>query len=277
MSFVDLMAVLASNSEPNRNEGDYEKAGLLYCGKCNTPKQTEVKVGDRTLKPYCMCKCEAEQYEQEEKNRRILTALHTRELYRKDGFTDKHLQQFTFDMDDGENPKPVSIAKRYVEHFNRMRQDGKGLMFYGTTGTGKTFIAACIVNALLDKGVKCQMTNFPRLINTLSGMYEGKQEFIDGLNSYSLLVIDDLAIERDTEYAAEIVQNIVDSRYTAGKPMIITTNLTYNDFLNPRDIRKQRLYSRLKEMCLPIEVKGKDRREQKLTENFSEFSDLLGL
>lgn len=277
MGYAELLARMAENVTPDIQEGDYEKNGLLYCGKCNTPKQTIIKLGDTQIKPYCMCECAIAQKEQEDKRDRITAIKQQIARNRAVGFSEAELQNFTFAADDKANPKVSEIAQKYVQNFKKFRQEGKGLMLYGGTGTGKTFIAACITNALLDRGYKCLMTNFPRVINTISGMYEGKQQYIDDLNNYQLLVIDDLAIERQTEYTAEIVQNVIDSRYLSGKPLIVTTNLTYKEFLNPVDIRKQRLYSRLKQMCLPIEVKGEDRREQKLSANFAEMSSLLGL
>lgn len=277
MGYAELLARMAENVTPDIQEGDYEKNGLLYCGKCNTPKQTIIELGDTQIKPYCMCECAIAQKEQEDKRDRITAIKQQIARNRAVGFSEAELQNFTFVADDKANPKVSEIAQKYVQNFKKFRQEGKGLMLYGGTGTGKTFIAACITNALLDRGYKCLMTNFPRVINTISGMYEGKQQYIDDLNNYQLLVIDDLAIERQTEYTAEIVQNVIDSRYLSGKPLIVTTNLTYKEFLNPVDIRKQRLYSRLKQMCLPIEVKGEDRREQKLSANFAEMSSLLGL
>lgn len=277
MGYAELLARMAENVTPDIQEGDYEKNGLLYCGKCNTPKQTIIELGDTQIKPYCMCECAIAQKEQEDIRDRITAIKQQIARNRAVGFSEAELQNFTFAADDKANPKVSEIAQKYVQNFKKFRQEGKGLMLYGGTGTGKTFIAACITNALLDRGYKCLMTNFPRVINTISGMYEGKQQYIDDLNNYQLLVIDDLAIERQTEYTAEIVQNVIDSRYLSGKPLIVTTNLTYKEFLNPVDIRKQRLYSRLKQMCLPIEVKGEDRREQKLSANFAEMSSLLGL
>ena len=148
---------------------------------------------------------------------------------------------------------------------------------YGTVGTGKTFAAACIANALIDKGYPCLVTNFTRLINTLSGMYDGKQDYIDGLNRFALLVIDDLATEADTEYRNEIVYNVIDSRYRAGLPMIITTNLTGEEMKKPADVRKQRICSRLFERCIPVEVKGADRRREQLRNDVKAYADLLGL
>ena len=123
----------------------------------------------------------------------------------------------------------------------------------------------------------CLVTNFARLTNTISGMYEGKQEYIDGLDRFDLIVIDDLASERDTEFMGEIVQNIIDARYRTGKPLIVTTNLTSDDLKNPAEIRKQRIYSRLFEMCVPVEVKGTDRRKEKLKQDYKSMEDLLGL
>lgn len=145
------------------------------------------------------------------------------------GFPESEMHRWTFAADDGADPKTTGIAKRYVEKFDLMKERGKGLLFFGSVGTGKTFHAACIANALIDRGYPCLVTNFARLVNTLSGMYEGKQQYIDSLNKFDLLVLDDLAAERDTEYMNEIIQNIVDSRYRAGLPTIVTTNLTANE------------------------------------------------
>jgi len=75
----------------------------------------------------------------------------------------------------------------------------------------------------------------------------------------------------------EIIQNIIDSRYRAGLPLIITTNLTSEELKKPAEIRKQRIYSRLYEMCYPVEVTGNDRRKKKLRNEFDEISDLLGV
>ena len=119
------------------------------------------------------------------------------------------------------------------------------------------------------------MTNFARLTNVISGMYEGKQEYLDRLNEYDLMVIDDLASERNTEYMGEIVQNIIDSRYRSGLPLIITTNLTADELKHPADIRKERVYSRLFEMCIPIEVKYQDRRKNRLKAEYEPLMALL--
>lgn len=269
--------VEATGQAIKAEEGDYIVDGLLYCHKCNTPKQTRVNVLGKVRTPYCLCKCETEKRDAEERERKREELQRQIKRLRKMGFPDAEMERWTFDRDDQSNDRISQIAHKYVENFEQMRGKGKGLLFYGTVGTGKTFISCCIANALIDKGYACLVTNFARLTNTITGMYDGKQDYIDGLNKFALLVIDDLASERDTEYMGEIVQNIVDARYRSGLPLIITTNLTNEELKHPAEMRKQRIYSRLFEMCIPIEVKGKDRRKEKLINDYKELEDLLGL
>ena len=259
------------------SEGDYFKDGLLYCGKCNTKKQVRIEVNGKIRTPACLCKCEAEKKEAEEAQRRKEEELERIKTLRRTGFPDEEMQNWTFDKDDRKNEKLSTVARNYVKNFPEMRASGKGLLFYGSVGTGKTFISACIANELIDQGYTCMVTNFSRLINTLQGMFEGKQEYIDGLNRVTLLVIDDLASERDTEYVNETVQNIIDARYRSGKPLIVTTNLTAEELKRPTEIRKQRIYSRLLEMCIPVQVDGKDRRKEKLKDDYKRYEEILGL
>lgn len=269
--------VAATGNAIRAEEGDYLVDGLLYCHKCNTPKQIRITVLGKERTPFCLCKCEKEKRDAEEEHRKHLEFLDKVKRMRKMGFPDAEMERWSFSTDDQSNEKVSLIAHRYVENFNQMLKKGKGLLFYGSVGTGKTFISCCIANALLDKGYPCLVTNFARLTNTISGMYDGKQEYIDGLNKFLLLVIDDLASERDTEYMGEIVQNIIDARYRAGLPLIITTNLTNEELKHPAEMRKQRIYSRLFEMCIPIEVAGGDRRKAKLIKDYKEMEDILGL
>lgn len=279
MDFSRIIDDIAANAEKNiqRSEEDYIKDGLLYCHKCNTPKQVEIELFGQIRKPYCLCQCEIERREKEEIERKKRELEIRIKDLRRMGFPDSEMSSWRFEADDRTNEKLSSVARKYVDHFDEMNEKGKGLLFFGTVGTGKTFMAACIANALIDKGHPCLVTNFARLTNTISGMFEGKQEYIDGLDRFDLLVIDDLASERDTEYMNEIVMNIIDARYRSGKPLIITTNLTGTELKNPADVKKQRIYSRLFEMCIPFEVKGADRRQTKLKNDYDELSDILGL
>lgn len=273
-SVIDDM-MQATSIKPE--EGDYIVDGLLYCGKCHTKKQTRIIFLGQEKMPYCLCKCASERKEQEEAEEERQAFLRRIQKLRVMGFPESDMSTWTFAKDDRSNEKLSKIAENYVNNFDEMKERGKGLLFFGSVGTGKTFISACIANALIDQGIPCLVTNFARLTNTISGMYDGKQEYIDGLNRFKLLVIDDLATERDTEYMNEIVWNIIDARYRSGLPLIITTNLTADEIKNPAEIKRQRVYSRLLEMTIPVKVEGKDRRKTKLKEDYKNLEDLLGL
>lgn len=256
--------------------GDYYEDGLLHCGKCKTPKQVRIEIFNSVRTPFCLCKCAAAQRDAEEAERKRVEEMERIKNYRRMGFPEADMLGWTFANASGSD-KIIATAKKYVDNFSEMQKRGKGLLLYGSVGTGKTYAAACIANAIIDTGVPCLVTNFARLVNTIGGMFEGKQEYIDSLNKFRLLVIDDLASERNTEYMNEHIYNIIDSRYRAGLPLIVTTNLTAEELKRPADISKQRIYSRLFEMCIPVEVSGKDRRREKLKEDYKDLNEMLGL
>ena len=105
------------------------------------------------------------------------------------------------------------------------------------------------------------MTNFSKILNQMGAMYsEERYQYIASFNHYSLLIIDDLGIERSTEYAKEQVYAVIDERYKANLPLIITTNLTIGEIRNPDNVADARIYSRVLEMCTPVQVGGGDRR-----------------
>lgn len=270
--------------EASRNihyeEGDYlNEDGLLTCGKCHTPKQYRFTAtwDGKEKKPYTLCHCARERRDAEEQARQAQNLRIEVNRLRKLGFPDSEMADWTFAHDDGTDPKTTSIAHKYVDNFPEMKKRGKGLLLYGPVGTGKTHAAACIANELISQGRPCLVTNFARITNTLQGMFDGKQRYLDDFNRLDLLVIDDLAAERDTSYMNEMIFNIIDSRYRSGKPLIVTSNLTQTELTAPCSVDKKRIYSRLLEMCVPIEVKGADRREKKLRDDSADMARLLGL
>lgn len=276
-NFIDGIEKSAAQSI-RAEQGDYVgEDGLLYCHKCNTPKQCRVTILGTERTPMCLCKCEVEKREREEAERKRIEFQKRVKEMRRVGFPEAEMQNWDFAHDDGESSQIISIAKKYVENFDKMREDGKGLLLFGGVGNGKTFAAACIANALVDKGFPVLMTNFARIANTVQGLFDGRQEYYDSLNRFPLLVIDDLSAERKTEYMQEIVFNVIDSRYRAGLPLIVTSNLTAEEIKNPAETAHQRIFSRLLEMCVPIEVKGEDRRRKILKHTFSGYSELLGI
>lgn len=263
----------AKNYKPEN--GDYiGDDGLVYCGRCHTPKQARITLFGTETIMWGDCQCRTAEYQAQkaeirERSRKMMISEN-----KACAFAEEEPKNWKFENDNGEHEKIINIAHRFVDNFNF---GITGLLLYGETGTGKSFASGCILNALLEKGYQCYMTSFPIEVNKLSGMFEGKQEHIDRLADYDLLVIDDFGAERNTEYAQEIVYNIINARANSGKPTIITTNYSAARFNSPETEQEKRIFSRICEMCIFIKTEGEDARKAKMKQNALRMRELLSL
>ena len=116
-----------------------------------------------------------------------------------------------------------------------------------------------IMNALIDQDIPVLMTNIPSILN----LAEDRTAFISALDDYSLLILDDLGVERNTGYALEQMFLVIDSRYRSRKPLIVTTNLKLEEIRNPPDLAHARIYDRIMERCAPVLFSGRNFREEK--------------
>lgn len=278
MSRVVELMILKAEETANIVEGDYVgEDNLYYCGKCNKRKQTVVNIlGKDRLVP-CVCKCRADAIKAEEEERKRYELHKEIMRMRSVAFPEEEMQEWSFANDDNANPLLTTAMKKYVENFSALSKEGKGLLLFGDTGTGKSYLAACVVNALIDKGVPCVMTNFKIIDRAMSESFEGRQRYFNTLVSQPLLVLDDLGAERKTEYMQDIVFDILDARSMSNKPIIVTTNLTREELLNPISMKEKRIFSRVFKLCTPIEVAGKDRRTEALRNGIGGVKKLLGL
>lgn len=271
-SLIEKM--IADACERNVEETDYIKNGVRYCGKCNTPKEKLMTYkGVSRLCPI-NCECKQKRIQEEEEQERREKKIEQMKRRRKEGFSDEDMIQWTFEKDDNQNPGVTNTMRKYVEEFEKFKEMGYGLLLYGSVGTGKTFAAAEVVNALIDKGYCCLMTNFSRIINTMWSI-EDKQAYLDDLNKYELLVIDDLSSERQTQYMQDMVFQIIDARYRANLPMIITTNVDATELQG--DMMQTRVYNRLQERCLFLKVESSNKRVKRGIDNAKTARKLLGL
>ena len=156
-----------------------------------------------------------------------------------------------------------------------MLERNQGLLFYGDVGTGKTFAAACIANYLLAERTSVVMTSFVKLLNSMQSFKEDDEKLISRLNQAKLLIIDDLGAERGSDFTLEKVYNIIDSRYRARKPVILTTNLGLKEMKETTDIRYSRIYDRIFEVCYPMQFTGKSWRKAEAARRFDEMRDFL--
>lgn len=253
-------------------ETEYMKDGHAYCKTCHERKDGEVKsLMDMKFIFKNNCKCDRERLEKQKQREKEQEF----ERLKRSCFISMSQWAYTFDNYKGEKDKSYIIAKNYVKEYEQMKKENIGLLFCGTVGSGKTYLACCIANALIEEYmIRVKIRNFAQIINDLQkgGFDLDKNEYIESLTNVSVLILDDLGIERDTSYAKEQVYNIVNSRYLKQKPTIFTTNLPYEKIQNSDDgVEYERIYSRIIEMCIPVKVIGEDFRKglqkEKLKQN----------
>lgn len=274
----EVEEIFDSFGKAQKEESDYYgKDGLLYCGKCRTKLETKINYDGKERTVPCVCQCRSEEMkkqrardEYEEKMQRV-ERLRNNSLM-KSKYKDARFSSF---IKTKENQKVYEFAQKYTQQFYKMFENNQGILFWGNVGTGKSYTAACIANALLDNMVTVVMTSFVEILQKLQGTQIDESAFVKNLNEVKLLIIDDLGTERNTEYALEKVYNVIDGRYRSGMPLILTTNMTLDEMMKTTDIRYKRVYDRIFEMCYPVHVTGNSWRKAEAARRFDEMKNIM--
>jgi DNA replication protein DnaC len=163
--------------------------------------------------------------------------------------------------------------------------EGLGLLFCGDNGVGKTHLAVAILRELVTtKGVRGQFWDFHALIREIKSSYDRETkttelQVLQPVVDTDLLVLDDLGAWKMTDWMNDTLFSILNGRYMAKRPTIITTNfqdVTREKALAADHLRRreflverigQRLRSRLMEMCLVVSIVGSDHRQARQAAN----------
>lgn len=276
--FLPGMGKAEENPGDTRNEED-----LLICGICGKPKEMWLTLDGADDKPplrvRILCKCQEDRLDAEEAKaaaqRRKMRNEETLGLLQEIGATLPIT--YSFDMYDGGSDTNYNQAKYYADHFERMLRDNIGLLFYGSTGRGKTFFSESIARSITGLGYLAVYTRIPNLAEAMKAN-DGRDRalILRIINRCDLLILDDLGAERDTAWMLEQAELIIDTRYKAKRPVIVTTNLDPRDLISAEDLAHKRPYERIMEMCRPVEITGENRRTQIAAKRSAAWEKLLG-
>ena len=187
---------------------------------------------------------------------------------KQENFQTFDINLFSNDPYEGEDLSPrenmidiVGIAEGFIDSFDE--RNSHNLLFYGSTGLGKTFLSNCIAKSLLDKQkIVVYQTAFTimDILERRRFKYD-KNKLVeyqyDLLFDADLLIIDDLGTELTNTFTNAEIFNIVNTRLINGKKAIISTNLT------PKEISQtytDRIFSRILDKFIPLKFYGKDLR-----------------
>lgn len=257
---------------PPEKDSYLGKDGMVYCCKCNTPREKVLSMtfaGGKLIRASVMCDCQKKAYEAEvaEKLKREFEEY----VYRNRSvcFAEQSMWKWTFTS--AEETPLVTKGRQYVDAWDEVTKKNIGLLLWGGVGTGKTFVAGCIANALLDQGKKVLMRDFAQISNI--SVFE-VEDYVSSLSSYDLVILDDLGSERSSEFSLQNVFNVINRRYETGKPLIITTNHSVEELKKEDSLDRKRIYDRVLAMCTPILATGDSLRQREASEK---YADLKGI
>lgn len=242
---------------------------IMHCNKCKQPLLKKIMfLGKEHLCPV-VCKCKKDEQAKEKLKH---------EIYKKriSNITDKHINT-TFDNPKIELTAHMDYAKKYVEEWDKVNNINAGLMFLGKVGIGKTVCLYCIANALIDKNVNVKITTLPKVINQIKENFNDINNIITKLVTADCLIIDDFGVEAESDFNYEKIYELINRRYKQNKPLIISTNLTHDELLDPKTVKQARIYNRLTEMCVAINVKNENYREKKGLKKQELLNKILGV
>lgn len=264
----------------NPAEDEYIKDGLIYCKKCNTPRQHLIDWTDGKRLFYTPCKCREAQRQAEEREEARRKHLEKVDNLRRAGIPNPSYKTYTFEADDGKTPDTTEVCKNYVKNFSQLRHTGQGLLLWGSVGTGKTFLAMCIANALVEKEIPVQCTSLAAVVK-MAQDFDNADHHLYKLLRNAVIILDDLGTERGTSFAQEQIYNFIDACNTFNVPLIITTNLQPSELKeaasDTADLTYARIYSRILEKCYPVKVNQVQRRQQNTDGNRAAVAKLLGV
>lgn len=129
------------------------------------------------------------------------------------------------------------------------------LLLRGPVGTGKTHAAFAVCRELIDRGVR---PVWAPVVDALDEMRpDGDPRVLPRLCHAEVLFLDDLGGERPTDWTAERLYRVVNTRWLEGRPTVATTNVAGDDLA---DAVGERVVSRLVDGATIVQVGGDDRR-----------------
>ena len=152
--------------------------GLLYCGKCRTPKEAFFDENRRHgdfIKHTVLCKCAGEEAERKAAEEKKWKRQNYLQNLRAEAFSDIPAYTWRFESAAVLTPQ-LQKVKAYADRWEEFSRENIGLLLFGNVGTGKSYAAGCVANALLDRGISVRFIGLADAVNRMQGVMGEERE-----------------------------------------------------------------------------------------------------
>ena len=230
--------------------------GLIMCKDCHTPRQ--VFIDEYFGWMYVDCSCQA--LTKAAASAKVKANNKARRL-RAECFADYPAGvKKTFEGDDGRTPRTSKFAREYAERFEGRGKTTKGVLLWGDTSTGKTYLATAMMNALIDRGFRVRFVSTAEMVRSMNDFYRSNTAF-DPYKNCDAIVLDDLGAENGSPSNIAAIGRFLDKTEQYEIPLIVTTNMSFRSLTTASDIAFRRIAHRILGRCEAMQMHGVDRRQ----------------
>lgn len=236
--------------------------GVVRCKRCRAPRMFYLDGARRWLP--CACKCAGQESEEDFAARVAALRANSGIIGRYAGASFEKAERTQTDS------AVFDSCMRYAVHWDKISRKGYGIYLHGASGTGKTYLAACIGNFLLDAGIQVLFVNVNAILSEIRYSYSQRGSELPIVERYTnaeLVIFDDIGTEKYNSksealsFAQDKLFQIIDGRYVRQNPTIFTSNYTLEQLVNERGILLKTV-DRISEMATrKFEMRGRPRRQ----------------
>lgn len=195
-----------------------------------------------------------------------------RSMYIPKDILNAQFDTIDFEMNEPSRLQAIALAQDFVEQYNN-KKTPKGLYLYGPFGVGKTYILGAIANELAENRVSSMLVYVPEFMRELKGSFQDHSldDKVEAVKKIPILMLDDLGAESMSSWMRDdILGTILQYRMLENLPTFFSSNfdfkqlqhhLAYTQRGEEEQVKAARIMERIKHMVIPVEIRGKNRRD----------------
>lgn len=164
-------------------------------------------------------------------------------------FKTRTLETYIVDANNNKQQRIYDFCKDYAENFDSVRKTGRSFLMLGTVGTGKTHLSIGVALAVMINGNSAVFTSASKIFRAIKdtyskSSYQKESEVMAIYTQCDLLIIDEVGVQRGSDFEKEAFFDVINERYENMRPTIILSNLTIDEI---KVFLGERVFDRLRE------------------------------